>query len=263
MIAANIRLMFSTGATPSLRTPRFRSIGQKDDLVVRVVRTIERQILDGRLPEGSRLPAEREFSMSLGVSRPVVREAVRILVARGLLETRHGVGTKVRAVTHEEIVKPLTLFLRTCDQEVNIGHLYQVRSILEVEIAAMAAQQATDAELADLSQVCCEMESAAGDPQQFALKDSEFHRRLSETTHNPLMVVLLESLQKLTSEIRALASRQPGAPVRSMPTHHRIVECLKSRDPDAARLAMHEDLVVGLKIQQEMIDRQKTGSRDK
>src|ERR1035438_10043195 len=70
--------------------PRFRSVGRKDGLVIRVVGAIEGQILDGRLAVGTRLPPEREFSESLGVSRPVVREAVRVLVTKGLLETRHG-----------------------------------------------------------------------------------------------------------------------------------------------------------------------------
>lgn len=250
--------MSSTVAANRSRKPRFRSVGLKDDLVVRVVQAIERQILDGRLLPGARLPAEREFSESLGVSRPVVREAVRILVTRGLLETRHGIGTKVRAVSHEEVAKPLMLFLQTCGQDVNIGHLFQVRSILEVENAAMAAQQATEADLAELTQLCCEMESAASDPQQFALKDSQFHRRLSETTHNPLMILLLDSMEKLMSEVRALVSKRPNLFDRVMPTHLQIVECIKSRDADGACLAMREHLVIALKIQRELIEAHKT-----
>jgi GntR family transcriptional repressor for pyruvate dehydrogenase complex len=250
--------MSSTIVEIQHRRPRFASVGQKDDLVDRVVQAIERQILDGRLPPGTRLPPEREFSISLRVSRPVVREAVRILVTRGLLETRHGIGTKVRAISHEEIVKPLTLFLQTCGQEVNIGHLYQVRSILEVENAAMAARQATDADLADLVRICCEMESAASDPPEFALKDSEFHRRLSETTHNPLMILLLDSIQTMMSEVRILVSKQPDLFDRVMPTHLQIVERIKSRDPDGARLAMREHVGIALIIQRELIEAHKT-----
>lgn len=245
--------MSSTATDIQPRKPRFRSIGQKDDLVIRVVQAIERQIVDGRLSPGARLPAERDFAESLGVSRPVVREAVRILVTRGLLETRHGIGTKVRAVSHEEVVKPLTLFLKTCGQEVNISHLFQVRSILEVENAAMAAQQATEADIAELAQLCCEMESAASDPQQFALKDSEFHRRISETTHNPLMILLLDSIQKMMSEVRTIVSKHPNLFDRVMPSHLQVVECIKSRDSEGARSAMREHLVIALKIQSELI----------
>src|SRR5262245_61226435 len=107
---------------------RFKVIGQKDGLVDRVVKAIEDEILRGRLALGARLPPEREFSERLGVSRPVVREAVRILTTWGLLETRHGVGTTVRAVTRDEVVKPLTLFLRGRGQSVSIQHLHHVRS---------------------------------------------------------------------------------------------------------------------------------------
>jgi DNA-binding FadR family transcriptional regulator len=236
------------------RTPRFRFVGQRGNLVDRVVRTIERQILDGRLPQGTRIPAESELCISLGVSRPVVREAVRILVGRGLLETRQGVGTKVRAVTQAEVVKPLTLFLRTRGQEVDLAHLHKVRSILEVETAAMAAEEATDTDIAQLAQICFEMESAARDPQQFIRKDFEFHRCLGESTHNPLMIVLLDSVQLLASEVRTLVSRQVGAFERAVPGHRRIVEGIKSRDQDAARLAMHEHLAVAIKMQEEMIE---------
>jgi len=83
---------------------RFKVIGRKDGLVDQVVQAIEAQILSGRLTVGSRLPAEREFSERLRVSRPVVREAVRILTTRGLLDTRHGIGTTVREVSRDEIV---------------------------------------------------------------------------------------------------------------------------------------------------------------
>src|ERR1019366_8682675 len=128
----------------------FRSLGRKDDLVDRVVRAIEGEILGGRLQVGSRLPPEREFADRLGVSRTVVREAVRILVTKGLLETRHGIGTTVRATTSDEVAKPMTLFFRRCNQEVSIEALHQVRSILEVESASLAAQQGTAEDIEDL-----------------------------------------------------------------------------------------------------------------
>jgi DNA-binding FadR family transcriptional regulator len=241
------------------RTPRFRFVGQRENLVDRVVRTIERQILDGRLPLGTRIPAESELTKNLGVSRPVVREAVRILVGRGLLETRHGVGTKVREVTHAEVLKPLTLFLRTCGhgQEVNFAHLHKVRSILEVEAAAMAAEEATDAEIARLAQIYGEMESAAGDAQRFALKDTEFHRYLGESTHNPLMILLLDSVHALASEVRAFVNRQVSPLDRAVAGHRRIVEGIKSRDGNAARLAMYEHLAGAMHIQEEIVEKEK------
>jgi len=241
-----------TGAEKPPRV-RFRAIGRKEGLVARVVQAIQDQILDGRLPVGTRLPPEREFAESLGVSRPVVREAVRTLVTRGLLETRQGIGTTVRAVTHDEVATPLTLFLRASGGEVDLGHLHQVRSILEVETAALAAAQRNESDVADLRRICDEMQQAAEDPDQFAVKDSEFHRRLVQTTHNPLMSLLLDSIQKMTAEVRNLVGKQPHLFERVMPTHIRILECVEAQDADGARAVMREHLDIALAIQRELV----------
>ncbi len=240
------------------RKPRFQTIGRKDGLVARVVQAVERQILDGRLPVGTRLPPERELAESLVVSRPVVREAVGVLVTKGLLETRHGIGTTVRAVTHDEVTKPLKLFLRTSVQEVNVEHLHQVRSMLEVENAGLAASQRTDEDVSDLTRLCEEMQMAADDAERFALRDSEFHRRLVQTTHNPLMILLLDSIQQMTAEVRVLVGRQPHLFERVMPSHFRILECVTAQDRDGACAAMREHLDIALTIQRELIQSQTT-----
>lgn len=231
----------------------FPVVGSKAGLVPRVVKAIEDQILDGRLPVGTRLPPEREFAESLAVSRPVVREAVRTLVTKGLLETRQGIGTSVRTVTQDEVTMPFTLFLRTCGQEVNLEHLHQVRSIMEVESAGLAAEQKTEEDLADLVRLCNEMELAAGDAEQFAFKDSEFHRKLTQTTHNPLLILLLDSIQKMMVEVRTLVGKQPNLFGRVMPTHNHILQCVAAGESDGARGAMREHLEIALAIQRELI----------
>lgn len=239
---------------PENKTPaaRFRVLGRKDGLVDRVVQTIERQILDGRLAVGTKLSAEREFAELLGVSRTVVREAMRILVTKGLLETRHGIGTVVRALTRRELVRPLTLFLRTCGEAVSVEHLHQVRSILEVENAGLAAKQASDADIEDLRRISADMLSAVGDPEQFAVKDAEFHRRVAQTTHNPLLILILDSTRDLMNEVRMLTAREQGLFQRVMPTHTQILECIAARDARGARRAMREHLRVALAIQKEL-----------
>jgi DNA-binding FadR family transcriptional regulator len=203
-----------------------------------------------------RLPPERDLAENFAVSRPVVREAVSILVTKGLLETRHGIGTTVRAITHDEVTGPLTLFLRTSGREVNIEHLHQVRSILEVANAGLAAGQRAEEDIADLSRIYDEMTKAADDPEQFAIKDSEFHRRLFLTTHNPLMILLVDSIQTMTADVRALVGKHPHLFERVMPTHVRILECVIAQDPDGARAAMREHLDIALAVQRELIQAQ-------
>jgi DNA-binding FadR family transcriptional regulator len=105
----------------------FRMIGSKARLVDRVVNEIQGLIVEGKLQPGMKLPPEREFADQIGVSRTVVREAVHVLVTKGLLETRPGVGTTVRQVTREQVVEPLGLLLQAHD--VSIDNLHQVRSI--------------------------------------------------------------------------------------------------------------------------------------
>jgi GntR family transcriptional repressor for pyruvate dehydrogenase complex len=200
-----------------------------------------------------RLPPERDLADSLGVSRTVVREAVRILVTKGLLETQHGVGTTVRAITRAEVVKPLNLFLRTCGEEISIEQLHQVRSMLEVENAGIAAAVASDADIQALRAVTEAMQASRTKPQEFAEKDNQFHRRLAQTTYNPLLILLLDSIGDLMTEVRTRVSEEAGLFERVMPTHLQIMECIANRDVRAARRAMREHLEVALSIQSEVL----------
>lgn len=233
--------------------PRFRRLRRQLNAVEQVVSLIENEIVAGRLPVGSRLPPERDFAARLGVSRSVFREAVRTLIARGLLETRHGVGTRVRRMSREAILKPLTLYLQTNGRTVNIEQLHQVRSILEVGIAGLAAEWATPEDIQELRRLVSAMDETATQPARFAQFDTEFHRRLAQATQNPLLVLLLDSIRDLMSEIRARVARQPGLYDRVMPSHRAVFECVVRRDSAGARQAMQEHVDVALTIQRELL----------
>ena len=105
----------------------------KQRLVDRVVADIQDLIIQGKLAVGAKLPPERELAELFGVSRTVIREAVRILVTKGLLESKHGIGTMVRQGTRDQLVEPLGWLLQRND--VTLDDLHEVRTILEVEIA--------------------------------------------------------------------------------------------------------------------------------
>jgi len=235
------------------RKVRFGMVGNKNALVDRVVHAIQDQILSERLAVGTRLPPEREFAESLGVSRGVVREAVRVLAASGLLETTHGIGTTVRALSREEVVKPLNLFLRSWGRDLSLIHLHQVRSLLEVENIGLAAEQASEEDIQDLRRILGEMEAVKGDPERYAIKDSEFHRRLAQTTHNPLLTLLLDSINDLMVEIRELVSSESDLVERVMPAHIEMLDCVEKRDAKRARQVMREHLLTALEVQQRAI----------
>jgi DNA-binding FadR family transcriptional regulator len=258
-------MLVSMGSEPEVsplkrRSPkaRFRVLGRKEGYVDRVVQAIEGEIFGGRLTSGTKLPPEREFSERLGVSRTVVREAVRILVTKGLLETRHGIGTTVRSVTQEQVIKPLNLFIRTSGGSVDIEHLHQVRSILEVGNAGLAVEQATADDIESLGRAVAAMEAAAEDPREFAAQDAEFHRCLAQATHNPLLVLLLDSIRDLMAEVRTLVAQQHKLFERVMPSHIRIFECLASRNAAGARKAMSEHVDIALSIQRELLQGRKS-----
>ncbi|GAB4538988.1 MAG: FadR/GntR family transcriptional regulator [Anaerolineae bacterium] len=237
----------------------FRSVGVQGGLVDRVVNEIQRVIVGGQLKPGMRLLPERELADQLGVSRTVVREAVRILVAKGLLETKPGVGTIVRQVTSDQIVEPLSLLLQTQKGGISIDHLHQVRRMLEVEIAGLAAEQATEEDITELKEILDMMEAVTDVPEAFAARDADFHQGLAKTTHNPLLIILLDSIRDLMQEVRLMVTRHPDLREKVMPDHRRILERVASKDPAGARQAMEEHLEHARRFQEELLSAEVQG----
>lgn len=237
----------------------FRTVGEKGDLVGRVVNELQRLILEGALQPGKQLPPERELTRQLGVSRTVLREATRTLVAKGLLESKPGVGTIVHQVTWEQVVEPLFLLMQTNKASISLDHLHQVRSVLEVEIASLAASQAKQGEVDDLHRVLADMEAAEDSPAQFADHDAEFHRLLAETTHNPLFSILLDSIRDLMKEVRLMVASYPDLYPQVMFDHRLILEKVSAGDAVGAKKAMVEHLEHARGFQQRLAKDQTRG----
>ncbi|HZY44667.1 MAG TPA: FadR/GntR family transcriptional regulator [Anaerolineae bacterium] len=234
----------------------FRTVGNKGRLVDRVVNDLQRLIVDGALEPGMKLPPEREIAEQLDVSRTVVREAVRILAASGLLVARRGVGTIVQQITQEHIGERLNLLLRTSG--ISLAKLHEVRSILEVEMAGLAAQQATGDDLANLRGILTEMDETKESPEGFADQDAEFHTTLAQTTHNPLYSVLLGSIRDLMQEVRLSVSHNPDLFATVMPDHYRILDRIIAKDVDGARQTMQAHLEHARSIQQAFLAQQES-----
>ncbi len=220
----------------------FPTIGTKVRLVDRVVNEIQGLIVGGQLKPGAKLPPERELADKLGVSRTVIREAVRILVAKGLLETKPGVGTIVRHVTRDQIVEPLNLLVQIRNGGVSFEELHQVRSILEVEIAGLAASQATEADIAELEQLVAAMEATQNDTDVFAARDTDFHQALARMTYNPLLGLLLGVIRDLLEDYIALVTRHIDPARHVLPYHRQILERVAAKDVEGARQAMRAHL---------------------
>ena len=209
-------------------------------------RRLYRQIADqiagliaaGEFPPGSRLPAERELASKLGVSRASVREAIISLEIGGLVDVRVGTGIFVVAprVSADDARR---------DAGPGPFELLNARKVVEGEIAAIAATEATEADIAALRQAVERMTSHVDD---FAIReesDREFHLRLAEATGNGSLEIVVEGLWNQRAELWGRMQHHFHTKELAQQTirdHAAIVRAVAARDPGAARAAMHRHL---------------------
>jgi len=211
-------------------------------LYEQIVQQIEDSILKGALKPGDQLPAERELAQNFGVSRTAVREAVKALREKGLVEAFSGRGTFITNGTTQAIRQSLDLMSRIGQQE-GFTHLAELRRILEPEIAALAAVRIEEQLLATMRESVAIMDRSLEDPDAYIEADLDFHLALAEAAANPLVLSLLDSIVGLLREQRLKIFRVDGGPERGQYHHKRILAAIESRDAEKARDTMREHLV--------------------
>ena len=192
-------------------------------------------ILSKRLDVGDRLPSERELGEQFGVSRTVVREAVRALVAKGVIEVRSGSGLRVAAVDAAAVSESIGLFLR--GGSLDFEKVQEVRKLLEVHLAGLAAERAGPEDIAALRAVHHRMERESGDVEAAALDDLEFHRVIARATHNELYLMLMDSIGTSLIDIRRDNLGSGSAPA-TLAQHARVLDRIAAHDAQGARDAM-------------------------
>jgi DNA-binding FadR family transcriptional regulator len=194
---------------------------------------LTRSILRGEIKKGSLLPPERELAEQMGVSRTVVREGTKILQSHGLVTVRQGSGTMVNGLTTAPVKQVLEHAL-SADGD-SYEKLLEARLGLEVQIAALAADRATGAEMALMESLIGEFEVQQADLKACARLDVAFHEALARATKNPIYLVMLEPLSDLmaASRLRSLSQSHPSVAL----VHHRAIlaEVIKRRPQPAAR----------------------------
>lgn len=243
-----VDLRYSSQTIAGAATP----VRAGDNLVYKVVRTsrlyeqivqqIEESILKGDLKPGNQLPAERELAQRFGVSRTAVREAVKALREKGLVEAYSGRGTFITDGTSQAVRQSLDLMVKIGQPE-GSTYLAEVRAIIEPEIAALAALRCQETDLATMRDAVAVMDRAAGkDPDAYIEADLDFHLALAEAAANPLILSLLDSIVGLLREQRLRIFKVDGGPERGQIHHKRILEAMERRDPDKVREAMKAHL---------------------
>jgi len=210
-----------------------------------IVDQIKQLISKGELKPGDRIPSERELATMLGVSRPSVREAIMVLEAMGFLESRQGGGTYVKALTESSIMDPLAKLVEKRDPEL-LRALAEVRMGLESWSAYLAAQRATERDVAELRRLYYVMEKQAArggwDPEV----DAEFHYAITAASHNSLQMHVLDSVHSLfnaTIQVALMEFYQQKGHIQLLLNHHRsIMEAIEAHEPEKARQKMMEHL---------------------
>lgn len=214
---------------------------QTSRLYEQIVQQIEESIMKGELKQGEQLPAERELARRFGVSRTAVREAIKALHEKGLVEAYSGRGTFITNGTSHAIRQSLDRIIKI-GQPDGSACLVELREILEPGIAALAATRAEEQHFATMREAIDVMDRARQDPDAFIEADLDFHLSLAEAAGNPLILSLIDSIVDLLREQRMRIFRIEGGPERGQYHHKRILEAVEHRDPLGAREAMRAHL---------------------
>jgi GntR family transcriptional repressor for pyruvate dehydrogenase complex len=218
----------------------FAPVRRSQRLSDQVADDILDSIKSGQLKPGDHLPSERGLSEQFGVSRTVVREAVRSLAAKGVLDVRPGSGVHIAAANAATVSEQISLFLGG-QRPIEYRKIHQVRAALEVQTARLAAERATDDDLAAL-RAHCERVAGVTDSEAASLGDVEFHRLIARATHNELFVVMLDSIGELLLAIRRVTLAMPGRLATGLAAHQRILAAVAAHDVEGSGRAMRDHL---------------------
>lgn len=212
-------------------------------LYERVAEKIMELVSSGAWKPGYRIPPERELSESFGVSRTVVREAVKALEARGVLESTTGSGVSVRLADFGMVSRSLETYMQLSNPVDFEIRLNEVRRVLEVELVALAAGRATPEQLAQLREICQKMRAGNKSAGQMAELDFNLHVTLAEATQNELFKVLLAPLLgALRNQITLTWQDFTQSVDVVLDQHEAIISAVESGDADTARQAMTRHL---------------------
>ncbi len=210
----------------------------------RVSQDIIEQVRDlftsGRLKPGDRLPSERELSQALSVSRSSVREAVRAMESLGLIEARAGEGTFVASLSGNRGSDPLVASLH---QDWSTQHkLFEVRRVIEPDLAALAARRATVDQIERLRAILNDQEADIARGGTGMKQDTLFHYLLAEATGNEVLVRIMDSLMDLLLKTREESLQHDKRPARSLKQHRAMLRAIEARNPRAAERLMYQHI---------------------
>jgi Transcriptional regulators len=223
-------------------TLKLDKVNRGPHLSTLVASSISREIAEGRLKPGDQLPTEQALAATFGVSRNVVREAIARLRSEGRIWSQQGRGAFVADAPNGTV---LTIDYEALQRADSFRSLFELRGILEVQAAALAAKRRTDADIAIMKAALEAMRTAPYGSVAWLRNDLEFHRAVAEATRNAYMGQFLVFVsERVRESILAAGNQQKSDDMASITIgeHERILAAIAAGDEDAARLAMQEHL---------------------
>ena len=209
---------------------------KKTRIYEEVVSQIHDLIRQGKLKAGDQLPSERELAETFKVSRASVREALRALEAGGSVISRTGMGTFVADLPMESLVSTLAALLT--EEKDALADIFEMRQLIEPEIASLAAERATGKDIDRMKEILGKQAQAVEKGGTGVEADSEFHFTIGQATQNQALEKLVSALMDILSHSREESLQTPGRNEASLESHHRILAAIEAHDREGAREAM-------------------------
>jgi DNA-binding FadR family transcriptional regulator len=208
-------------------------------LLGRVVEEIGLRVLNGSYIPGKALPIEPELMEELCISRTVLREAIKVLAAKGLVESRPKTGTRVRPREQWNLLDPtvLHLYCQVVEYSTFAASFQQVRVVIEPEAAALAAEHRSRLQLNALEEAYQAME-AAKEIVGWTAADLRFHEAILDATGNPFMRPLGALISTALETLLSHSFKSSPNPFESLKAHRRVLEAIRDKDVNRARVSM-------------------------
>lgn len=201
-----------------------------------LVDALGKQIVTGGIDVGTVLPIEPGELVGLTISRSVTREALKVLAAKGLIESRPKVGTRVLGRPHWSLLDPdvLAWSLEAADATTRYDEIYEIRAIIEPRIASLAAERRSDVEAVRLGELLDRMRAGATNYDAYVAADLGLHTAVLAAAHNVLLAQMVDIIRMVLDACQRVSGRDPALRDRAIEEHRAIVTAITDRDPAAA-----------------------------
>jgi GntR family transcriptional repressor for pyruvate dehydrogenase complex len=218
----------------------FRALPPRSTLPEEIAERLLNLIRDQELRPGDRLPAERELARRLGVSRPVLREALRALALMKVVDIRQGTGTYVTSLEPRQLISHLDFAFSS--DTVALAKVFEARRVVESGNVRFAAQRLSDSDLDRLAALLGELRDSLDDPQRFSELDIAFHDAICAAADNFMLAQFMTIIDTLGRVSRQRTGSRREVREVAADDHGRILEALRAHDPDSAERAMRGHL---------------------